>query len=421
MMIWLIMAGRGWGKTRTGAEWLAEEAERAPETEWAVVAPTYGDVRDKCVQGPSGLLKALGLTLTSKEYNKSLGEIRLPNKSVIHMLSAEVIDQARGFNLSGVWCDELAAWRYPATWYEGLVPALRVGAARAVITTTPRMNALLQDIAGREDGTVVVTRGSTFDNAANLSPLALVELKRRYEGTRLGRQELYGELLTEVVGALWRLPMIEQDRYKVDEQHSVSDVTDGLVRIVVAIDPAVTSGEDADETGIVVVGKDADEEYWVLDDASGIYTPDEWATIALHLLDTWKADRIVGETNNGGDMIETILRGKNRSVPFRKVWASRGKRVRAEPVSALYEQHRVHHVGVFAELETQMCTWVPDMRNMKSPDRMDALVWAIKELEGPTGLNRISNPGAMQGHQLGPHGVTSQTIRKDYTRLGGNR
>lgn len=206
------MSGRGWGKTRCGAEWLAHQANHNPKAQYGVIGRTTEQCRETCLEGESGLLNALGLMITSKEYNRTTGEIKLPNESVIYAYSAENPESLRGPNLSGAWCDELAAWHYEETWTEGLMPALRIGTPKVLITTTPRKTKLVRDLVNRDDGSVVLTRGATFDNAKNLSPTALIELRRRYEGTRLGRQELFGELLEDVPGALWTAEMIERTR-----------------------------------------------------------------------------------------------------------------------------------------------------------------------------------------------------------------
>jgi predicted phage terminase large subunit-like protein len=226
---------------------------------------------------------------------------------------------------------------------------------------------LIKDLLKRDN--VRVVRGSTFDNAKNLAPSALAELRLRYENTRLGRQELYGEVLEEVEGALWTRDIIESARVT---------KCPPLVRIVVGVDPAVTSGESSDETGIVVAGITADGHYYVLDDKTLRATPDAWARVAVNTYHEHKADRIVAETNNGGDMVTLLMRQVDSTVSVKKVTATRGKQLRAEPISSLYEQGRVHHVGYFAELEMQMCEWTP--QSNESPDRLDALVWAITEL-----------------------------------------
>jgi predicted phage terminase large subunit-like protein len=311
-----------------------------------------------------------------KDYNRSTGSIVLTNGSRIKLFSADKPDRLRGPQHHGAWCDELAAYRYPDAWNQ-LQFGLRLGQhPRVIVTTTPRPTTLIRDLSKRDDGSVVLTRGSTFDNAKNLAPAALNEFRIRYEGTRLGRQELYGEIIEDVDGALWTLSLIEQTR--VNEAPN-------LVRIVVAIDPATTSGENADETGIIVAGLTADGHYYVLDDLSLRDTPDAWARVAVNAYHKYKADRIIGETNNGGDMIESLLRQVDRTISYRKVTATRGKIVRAEPVASLYEQHRAHHVGSFPKLEDQMSNYTPDADF--SPDHMDAMVWAMTELmEGQSSI-----------------------------------
>ena len=379
--VWLILSGRGWGKTRTGAEWIIDQAIENPvdkdglPTEWGCFAQTNSDGRLMMVEGPSGLLNVLRKRGIQFDYTGAPMKIVLPQGQKIHIRGADDPDVGRGFNLAGAWLDEVAKWRYAReAWIEGISPGLRTLTAngtkpRAVVTTTPKPIPLLTEWIKREDGSVHVTRGSTFDNAANLSSAALNEMKLRYEGTRIGRQELYGELLLDIEGALWTLQMIEEARVKESPR---------LIRIVVAIDPAVTNNEDSDETGIVVAGMTGNGQYYVLADRSIKASPDAWAKQAVEAYHTWQADRIIGESNNGGDMIGLLLKQVDNNVSYKKVTASRGKQVRAEPISALYEQGRVHHVGVFEKLETQMCEWTPDMP--KSPDRMDALVWALTEL-----------------------------------------
>ncbi len=244
-----------------------------------------------------------------------------------------------------------------------------------VVTTTPRPIPLLRELIGRDDGSVVVTRGATFDNEANLSSAALAELRRRWEGSRLGRQELMGELIDDVAGALWKRAMIEPYRVKSIDR-------DQLVRIVVAVDPAVTFGESSDETGIIVAAVGRDGQGYILDDLTCRLPPDGWARQVARAYEKWKADRIVAESNNGGALLETVLRTVDPSLPITLVHATQGKLTRAEPISALYEQGKVHHVGGFPELEDQLCTW--EKGSTDSPDRLDALVWALTELKPGT-------------------------------------
>lgn len=362
---WLIRSGRGFGKTRTGAEWTVEEASAHPGS-YAIAAPTQADGRDVCVEGESGILAVLARRHRSASWNRSLGELRLDNGARLKVGSADEPDRFRGWNFAGAWCDELAAWRRPDAFTQ-LRLATRLGRARIVVTTTPRPTSLVRELL--DAPSTHVTTGSTFDNAANLTAAALDELRRRYEGTRIGRQELYGELLVDTPGALWTAALIEAHR---------RTAAPDLVRVVVAIDPAVTAGEDSDATGIVAAGVGTDGDVYILDDATCWASPDRWARVAVDCYDRWSGDRIVAEVNNGGDLVATVLRTVDASVPLRTVHASRGKRVRAEPVAALYEQGRVHHVGVHADLEEQLCTWTPESPG--SPDRLDALVWAVTDL-----------------------------------------
>lgn len=370
---WLIMTGRGWGKTWTGSNWLAEQAMTYPETEWAVLAPTFRDVRATCIEGSTGLLKAFGVGEVVSYHRNEL-KIELSNGSRILGYSGDQPERVRGPNLAGAWFDELGSIRYPAVWYETLVPALRVvtvAIPRVTVTTTPRPTALIRDLVSRTDGSVHVTRGATWENSPNLAGAALTELRRRYEGTRIGRQELEGELIEAAEGALWQRAWLDAGRVGPGE---VPDLT----RIVIAIDPAVTSGAGSDDTGIIVAGESRDGHGYVLADLSLRGSPDACMRRAVRAYHEHQADRIVAEANSGGDYLESLLRTIDQRIPYRKVSATRGKAVRAEPVSALYEQGKVHHVGCFAELEDQLCTWTP--ADAKSPDRLDALVWAFTEM-----------------------------------------
>lgn len=363
--VWLILAGRGFGKTRTGSEWIREEVRTGRAGRVALVGRTAADVRDTMLEGDSGIL-----TITPKAerptYVASKRRLTWPNGATATCYSAEEPDRLRGPNHDLAWSDEVAAWRYSEAW-DQLMFGLRIGSnPRVIATTTPRPTKLIRTLIERED--VAVTSGSTYDNISNLSPSFVAEMKSRYEGTRLGRQELHAELLTDVQGALWTPGMIEDGR--------LSEAPP-LKRIVVAIDPAASAGEDSDETGIIVAGIGEDGKGYVLDDKSMRASPNDWASAAIQAYHFYKADRIVAESNQGGDMISHTIRTIDGNVPIKLVHASRGKRTRAEPVAALYEQQRVHHVGMFAALEDQLTTWTGDTN---SPDRLDALVWALTEL-----------------------------------------
>ncbi len=374
---WLLLAGRGFGKTRTAAEDLAWFGWDYPNSRIAVVAETFADGRDVCMEGTAGLLAALPPDVV-KMWNRSLGELILTNGTRYRLFSGDKPDGLRGYEHHRAWCDELAKFQYARDAFDQLMFGLRKGERpRVLITTTPRPMALLRELMARED--FAVTRGSTFDNAENLSAAALTSLKERYEGTRLGRQELGGEYLDDVPGALWTRRMVEAAR---------TNLMPDLTRIVVAIDPAVTSGEDSDETGIVVAARGVDGLSYVLADRTCRLSPDGWAKRAVAAFDEFEGDRIVAEVNNGGDMVEGVIRTVAPRVPYKKIHASRGKRVRAEPIAALYEQGKVRHVKPMPELEDQMVSFVPDGME-GSPDRVDALVWALSELTEKRGRTRL--------------------------------
>ncbi len=377
--IWLILAGRGWGKTRTGAQDIAVYALRNPNTISAVVAPTAGDLRRVCFGGPSGLTSIIpkecySSDATLKGYSSSMSEIRLFNGSKIVGYAASEPERLRGPQFHRAWCDEVAAWRYPEA-FDQLMFGLRLGNnPQCLITTTPKPTKIIKDLVSRDD--VVVTSGSTFENEDNLAESALAMLRDKYEGTTLGRQELFAEILEDVDGALWNMKLIDEARLSEETERDLS-------QIIVAIDPAVTANDDSDETGIVVVGKDHNNEYYVLEDLSGRHTADKWGKIAVNAYYDWDADRIVAEVNNGGDLVERLIRNVDPNIPYRSVRATRGKIVRAEPIAALYEQRRVHHMGIYPELESQMCTYTGDTKT--SPDRLDALVWGLSELNKSLG------------------------------------
>lgn len=393
--VWVILAGRGFGKTRAGAEWVraqmcgATPLARGRCRHMAIVAETAADARDVMIGDGKGPSEASGILQVHPKdfrpvYESSKRRLTWPNGAIASIYNATEPEQLRGPQHDGAWCDELAKWRYASETWDQLQFGLRLGTnPQVVITTTPKPIKLLKSIL--IDPGTVCTRGSTFENAGNLAPKFLSTIQRKYEGTRLGRQELEAEILDDIPGALWNRARIEDLRVKPVQVPQ-------LRRIVVSIDPAVTSGEDSDETGIVVVGLGVNEHGYVLDDASGIYKPNEWAETAIRLYREHRADRIVAEVNNGGEMVENTIRVVDPNVSFKAVHASRGKAIRAEPVSALYEQGRVHHVGAFPLLEDQMCAFTPDFdrKAMKySPDRMDGLVWALTELmvgENDTGL-----------------------------------
>lgn len=387
--VWMLMAGRGFGKTRCGAEWVRAEAKLVGRI--ALVGPTAADVRDVMVEGESGLL-AVSPPGERPEYEPSKRRVTFPNGSIATCYSADEPERLRGPQHGAAWCDEAGAWRYPEAW-DMLMFGLRLGTdPRAVVTTTPKPVKLIREILA--DPGTLVTRGSTYDNRANLAPTFLRKIVAKYEGTRLGRQELNAELLEDIPGALCSRAMIEARRmtrvpaglppYEAAGYHQALAEALGLYRIVVAVDPSGASGEDdegADEIGIVAAGVDHDEVGYVLEDASGLYSPEGWAKKAVELYDRWGADRIVAERNFGGAMVESTIRAERRSVPVTMVTASRGKAVRFEPIAALYEKKRVVHVGTFPALEDQICSFTRSgYQGPGSPDRADAGVWCLSDL-----------------------------------------
>ena len=369
--IYLFLAGRGWGKTLTGAYDIVQYCLLNAEVTCGVVAPTYGDLAKVCFNGASGIVSIIDKDLLAdRGYNKSSAEIKFYNGSKIIGFPAIEPDRLRGVQFHRVWCDELASWRYRET-FDNLMMALRLGQnPKCIITTTPRPIPIIKELAKRSDTKVI--SGSTFENSDNLAESSLRMLKERYEGTRLGQQELYAEILEDIEGSLFSRSNIEDNRVKEDDMPE-------LTKIVVAIDPAVTSNANSDETGIIVAGRGIDDKFYVLDDRSGVFSPDIWIKRALALYYEYKADYVVAEVNNGGDLIEGLIRVQDQTVPYKKIRSSRGKMLRAEPVSSLYEQNKVHHVGEWTELEEQMCIYTGN--TISSPDRLDALVFAITSLQ----------------------------------------
>jgi predicted phage terminase large subunit-like protein len=371
--VWLLLAGRGFGKTRTLAEWVCHQAASGQAGRIALVAATAADARDVLVEGQSGIL-AVSPPWFRPVYEPSKRRLSWPNGAIATTFSAEEPERLRGPQHDAAVCDELGSWSRPETW-DMLQFGLRLGRhPRCLVATTPRPTKLIRELLAGEGRDVVVTRGSTYENRENLAAGFFDQIIRKYEGTRLGRQELNAELLEDTPGALWNQAMIDAARLAAAPH---------LARIVVAADPAVTSGENADETGIIIVGKDHQGHGYVLADASGKHQPVEWARIAVAAYRAHHADRIVAERNNGGAMVEATIRMVDGNVPVTTVWASRGKTARAEPVSALYEQGRVHHIGTFSKLEDQMCAFTSDFDRARagySPDRLDALVWALTDL-----------------------------------------
>jgi predicted phage terminase large subunit-like protein len=368
---WLILAGRGFGKTRTGAEWIRERVEHGLAKRIAIVGKTPADVRDVMIEGESGLV-TISSPWNKPDYQPSRRRIVWPNGATAHIFSSYEPDQLRGPQFDTAWCDELASWEYVNDTWDNLMFGLRLGEKPQVcITTTPRPLDLLKNLRDQEN--TIVTSGSSYENENNLAPTFFTSILSKYKNTRLGMQEIYAEILEESEGALWKREWFDESR--------LEDYPEELERIVVAIDPAVSNKKTSDETGIIVAGKDSDGKYYVLDDKSGRYSPAEWAKVAISLYDKYTADKIIAESNNGGQLVEHTLKTISDDIPYKAVHASRGKRVRAEPIASLYEQKKVFHCDLFNDLEDQLCNWEA-LSGDPSPDRLDAMVWALTELSG---------------------------------------
>ncbi len=375
---WLVLGGRGAGKTRTGAEWVRGVALGHPgfmepgARRIALVGETQAAVRDVMVEGPSGILAVHKVRSERPTWSPSLRRLEWPNGAVAQCFSSEDPDSLRGPQFGAAWADELAKWRHPDETWDMLQFGLRLGShPREVITTTPRPIPLLRRLLAER--AVAISRSRTDENAEHLAPAFLRAVVGRYAGTRLGRQELEGELIESRPDALWTREMIEAAR--------VAAAPD-LARIVVAVDPPVSSGIRADCCGIVAAGVDEAGIGYVLADATlrGA-KPAEWAAKAVATYRRWHADALVVETNQGGEMVVAVLREVDPGVPVTPVHATRGKYLRAEPVAVLYEQARVRHVGAFPDLEDEMADFAPGgLPSGRSPDRLDALVWALSDL-----------------------------------------
>jgi len=376
---WLVLAGRGFGKTRLGAEWVRSIAERDGSARIALIGASLHDARSVMVEGESGVLAVAPYWLRPV-WQPSLRQLHWPNGASATLFGAADPETLRGPQHSHVWADEIAKWHRGTLAWDNAMMGLRVGSRpRALATTTPRPVALLCRLL--EQRGTVVTRGRTMDNSGALPPAFLEAMMRDYGGTRLGRQELDGELLMDPDGALWTRDLLERCRIR---SIGLAAQTDQplLSRVVIGVDPP--AGSNGDACGIIIAGIGADGRAYVIDDASvDRPTPEQWARAVAHARHRWGADRIVAEANNGGDMVASVLRAAQIDLPVRLVHASRGKSARAEPVSALYEAGRVAHVGLFQRLEDEMCGMLIGGHYAgpgRSPDRADALVWALTEL-----------------------------------------
>jgi phage terminase large subunit-like protein len=375
---WLILAGRGAGKTRAGAEAVREWAK-----DFAIVnliGATHDDVRDVMVLGESGLM-AVCPSDERPRYARASGRLVWPNGAVSLLFSAEEPDRLRGKQHEKLWLDELAAWKRPDAFEQALL-GLRLGAKpQAVVTTTPRPTKLIKQLVA--DPLTIVSRGSTFDNIHHLAQAFVERITQRYAGRTIGRQELFAEIVEETPGALWTRALIERQRL------APGGAPTTYVEIVVGVDPPAKSGAKADECGIIVAARAEGGLIHVLADLSSQGdTPGRWAARVVSAFRRFEANRVVAEINNGGEMVEAVLRQSDANLPVRNVTATRGKYLRAEPVAAAYERGIVFHLGAFEKLEDQLCALTPDFDSRAagfSPDRADALVWAVADLLGLDG------------------------------------
>jgi phage terminase large subunit-like protein len=427
-LVHLVLSGRGWGKSRAGSEWIVDRTIKHPldrsgaPTERLVIGETLSDARSICIEGPSGILRVLDRRGIKYRYIKNPKPkiIIEPYSAVIYFGGADSPDVGRGYNAADAWLDEIAKWMYPrASWMEGIMPSLRADLVndhpRAFVTTTPKPIDLLMEWLERHDGSISLVRGSTFDNASNLSAHVLRELKLRYDGTALGKQELYGEMLEALDGVLFKWKDIEGNRVTIGPE-IVSHRT-------VGVDPTLSSGDEenssrwaVDEMGVVVASRDQRDHIYILADESVRLVGREAALHAWNVFDRYQCDSLVFEDNLGKAWMRQVFtdayrelqdrgvfpRG-NHKPPMTDIHAFQGKQLRAEPVGNRYEQGRVHHVGKFERLESQMIQWDP-VNSKESPDRLDAMVHAVRHLidgEAQTArilsAARIHIPGPMLG------------------------
>lgn len=362
--VWLILAGRGFGKTRTGAETVRQWVKTNKYVN--LIGATADDARDIMIEGESGIL-AICPDHERPEYRRASRKLIWQNGAESLIFTADEPERLRGKQHYKIWADELASWRYPEAWTQAMM-GLRLGdKPQAVVTTTPKPTKFILDLVNNKRN--IVTIGTTYENKANLAPGFFQYVITKYEGTRLGMQELEAKILLDNPGALWTRETI--DKYRVSEYPD-------LERVVVGVDPTNTA--DGDEAGIVTVGTvwvNGVQEFYTISDDSRQGSPQEWAYAAVSAYNRFKADVIVAEKNSGGDMVEAVIKQVDPKANVKLVWASRGKHIRAEPIAAIAEQGRDHHVGFYPDLEDELCMWQP---GDSSPNRLDAKVWAMTEL-----------------------------------------
>jgi phage terminase large subunit-like protein len=390
--MWLFMCGRGYGKTLAGANWIIEQSLTYPQTRWAVVAPTYDQVQNVCFASVDSGIRAQAQPGEIVDYNKNNMLLTMSNGSEIKGFSAETPERIRGWNLAGAWLDEVGSFRNREIWDEVLEPALRKGNPRVIVTTTPRNSPLLKEWYERwhkafETGAPcdIHLTNAHFEENDTLPPARVAALKAQYGSTRVGRQELAGEMLEDFEGALWKREFIDDARVREEDFFTATRLDPSKFnRLVVGFDPSMTSGDRADEHGIVVCGQGTDGDGYLIADWSANGTPDEAARRAVAAYYDFYADCIVTEANQAGDWLISGIRAIDPNVPVRLVRATKGKFLRAQPISMLAEQGRLHHIGFFKKLEDQLCMLAPDSDKNRHDDRADAMIWAMTELRGIT-------------------------------------
>jgi len=375
--IWFLCAGRGFGKTRTGAEFVRGEVKRLTAEIGPIhvgfIAKTPADARKVMIDSPAGS-GIINVSHPSERpiYNPSKKTLYWPNGSIGTVYSSKEFDSLRGPAHHLIWADEVASWHYPQETWDNAMFGLRLGAnPRAIVTTTPRPIPVIKDLVSRKGVDVAITSGSTYENIGHLAPRFLKTIIEKYRGTTIGQQEIFAKVISDDPRALWNRDLLEKVRVTKHPE---------LKRTVVAVDPPASSKEGSDECGIVGCGLGINDRGYLLEDKSlGPATPKKWGREAVTLYHKLEANWIVAEGNNGGEMVKEVIHGIDPNVPVEIVFASKGKYARAEPVSSLYEQKKIFHLGLFGPLEDQLCNWVPG-GDERSPDRLDALVWGFTKL-----------------------------------------
>ncbi len=377
--LWMILAGRGFGKTRTGAEAIMQLVDSGQYKNIGLIGKNLGETRGIMVEGQSGIMST-SLSVDNVIFYPSKRQILWKNKTKAFLIGADNYESMRGYQFDLIWIDEFAKFKNPKDIWDQILFTLRLGDdPRCIMTTTPKPLKILLDLS--KNSFTYLTKGSTFENKENLAAKFIETMKATYVNTHLGQQELFGEIVISNNNSLWKNENIQYKEIG----------NDSMKRIVIGVDPAVTSNENSDETGIIIAGIGHDEKIYIMDDLSGRYKASEWVKIVSKAYEQYGASRVVAEVNNGGDLVEGMIRSVSKYISYSSVRAIRGKISRAEPVALLYESSNVYHFRRFAILEEQMCNMSYDSEtiNNQHDDRVDALVWAVTELTTKSNKNVI--------------------------------